>query len=45
MAAEEVAAAMVATVRPNGSSGGGPDAVRTNARGAPDMMPDPKVVG
>jgi hypothetical protein len=50
MAVEEVvavtaAADTVAVERPNRFSGGGPDVVRTNTRGAPDMKPDPKAVG
>jgi hypothetical protein len=39
------AADTVAVERPNRFSGGGPDVVRTNTRGAPDMKPDPKAVG
>jgi hypothetical protein len=48
--AEEATTATTATdtaavVGPNDSDGGGPDTVRTNARGTPDATPDPKVVG
>jgi hypothetical protein len=47
MAPQEVAVATTTTeatavVGPDGSDGGGLDVVRTYARGAPDMTPDPK---